>query len=163
MSPARTAGHPNQWPPRIQERYGITDRPAWVPAVLIGLGVAFLAFVGFLGLRLSNAAIDAGVLSYKTVSDDRMDIGFEVERRDVSPATCVLRARSMDGFDVGYAVVELAPAEGRTYHTFRMRTAYRALVGELVGCGLDEAPPGIPGAQFRPGVIAPEQPWSPEA
>ncbi|MDH3958690.1 MAG: DUF4307 domain-containing protein [Actinomycetota bacterium] len=162
MPPARTAGHPNQWPPRIQERYGITDRPAWVPAVLIGLGVALLAFVGFLGLRLSNAAIDAGVLSYKTVSDERMDIGFEVERRDVSPATCVLRARAMDGFDVGYAVVELPPAEGRTYHTFQMRTAYRALVGELVGCGLDEPPPGIPGAQFRPGVIAPEQPWSPE-
>ncbi len=57
----------------------------------------------------------------------------------------------MDGFDVGYAVVELPPAQGRTYHTFEMRTAYRALVGELLGCGLMAPPPGIPGAQFRPG------------
>jgi hypothetical protein len=161
MSPTRTAGHPSQWPPHIKERYGVTDRPRWAPALLIGLGLAFLAFVAFLGLRLSNPAIDAGVLSYRTVSDERMTIGYEVERRELSPATCVLRARAQDGFDVGYAVVELPPAEGRTNHTFEMRTAYRALVGELLGCGLDAVPPGIAGAQFRPGTVAPEQPWTP--
>ena len=111
-------------------------------------------------MRVSFPAIDAGVLSYKTVSDERMTIGYEVERRDTNPATCVLRARAMDGFDVGYAVVELPPARGRTTHTFEMRTAYRALVGELVGCGLGVPPPGIPGAQFRPGVLAPIQPWT---
>jgi hypothetical protein len=160
MSPARTAGHPTQWPPHIRQRYGITDRPRWVPAALIGVGLAFLAFVTFLGLRLSNPAIDAGVLSYATVSDERMTIGYEVQRRDTTPAVCVLRARARDGFDVGYAVVELPPDQGRTYHTLEMRTAYRALVGELVGCGLDAPPPGIPGAQFRPGVVAPVQPWT---
>ncbi len=160
MSPARTAGHPTQWPPHIRQRYGITDRPRWVPAALIGVGLAFLAFVTFLGLRLSNPAIDAGVLSYATVSDERMTIGYEVQRRDTTPAICVLRARARDGFDVGYAVVELPPDQGRTYHTLEMRTAYRALVGELVGCGLDAPPPGIPGAQFRPGVVAPVQPWT---
>jgi Domain of unknown function (DUF4307) len=116
--------------------------------------------VTFLGLRLSNPAIDAGVLSYATVSDERMTIGYEVQRRDTTPAVCVLRARARDGFDVGYAVVELPPDQGRTYHTLEMRTAYRALVGELVGCGLDAPPPGIPGAQFRPGVVAPVQPWT---
>lgn len=160
MSPARTAGHPTEWPPHIRQRYGITDRPRWVPAALIGVGLAFLAFVTFLGLRLSNPAIDAGVLTYATVSDERMTIGFEVERRDTTQAVCVLRARAEDGFDVGYAVVELPPDQGRTYHTLEMRTAYRALVGELVGCGLDAPPPGIPGAQFRPGVVAPVQPWT---
>jgi hypothetical protein len=161
MSPTRTAGHPSQWPPHIRERYGVTDRPGWVPAALIVLGLGFLAFVTFLGLRLSNPAIDAGVLSYRTVTDERMTIGFEVQRRETSPATCVLRARAMDGFDVGYAVVELPPAQGRTNHTLEMRTAYRALVGELLGCGLNGPPPGIPGAQFRPGIVAPVQPWTP--
>jgi hypothetical protein len=160
MPPARTAGRPSQWPPHIRERYGVTDRPGWATAALVALGLAFLAFVTFLGLRLSNPAIDAGVLTYRTVSDERMTIGFEVQRRDTSPATCVLRARARDGFDVGYAVVELAPAAGRTNHTFEMRTAYRALIGELVGCGLGAPPPGIPGAQFRPGTIAPVQPWT---
>jgi Domain of unknown function (DUF4307) len=160
MPPARTAGHPSQWPPHIRERYGVTDRPRWAPAALIGLGLAFLAFVTFLGLRLSNPAIDAGVLAYETVSDERMTISYEVQRRDASPATCVLRARAEDGFDVGYAVVDLPVAQGRTNHTFEMRTAYRALVGELVGCGLTGPPPGIPGAQFRPGTVAPIQPWT---
>ncbi len=160
MSSTRTAGHPSQWPPHIQERYGVTDRPRWAPAALIAVGLAFLAFVTFLGLRLSNPAIDAGVLSYKTVTDERMTITYEVQRRGTSPATCVLRARSLDGFDVGYAVVELPPAQGRTNHTFEMRTASRALVGELVGCGLTGPPPGIPGAQFRPGTVAPVQPWT---
>ena len=160
MSPAGTAGHPTQWPPHIRQRYGVTDRPRWVPAALVGVGLAFLAFVTFIGLRLSNPAIDAGVLSYATVSDEQMTIGYEVQRRDTTPAICVLRARARDGFDVGYAVVELPPAQGRTYHTLEMRTAYRALVGELVGCGLDAPPPGIPGAQFRPGVVAPVQPWT---
>ena len=160
MSPARTAGHPSQWPPHIRERYGVTDRPRWAPIALGVLGLGFLAVVTFLGVRLSNPAIDAGVLSYVTVSDERMTIDYEVQRRDTSPATCVLRARARDGFDVGYIVVELPPAQGRTTHTLEMRTAYRALVGELVGCGLTGPPPGIPGAQFRPGVVAPEQPWT---
>jgi hypothetical protein len=75
----------------------------------------------------------------------------------------VLRARAEDGFDVGYATVELPAESGLTLHEFQMRTAYRALVGELVGCGLDGPPPGIPGAQFRPGVEAPDQPWSPDS
>ena len=161
MSPARTAGPQSQWPPRIQKRYGITDRPRWVPVAVGALGIAFFALVLLLGVRLSNAAIDAGVLGYKTVSDEHMTIDFEVERRDQTPATCVLRARAKDGFDVGYAVVVLEPAEGRTNHTYEMATASRALVGELLGCGLDEPPPGIPGAQFRPGAIPPEQPWTP--
>jgi hypothetical protein len=94
------------------------------------------------------------------VTDERMTITYEVQRHETSPATCVLRARALDGFDVGYAVIELPAAQGRTNHTFEMRTASRALVGELVGCGLTGPPPGIPGAQFRPGTVAPVQPWT---
>lgn len=159
MAPARTAGPPSQWPEHIRERYGITGRPRWAPVAVIALGVAFVTLVLVLGVRLSNAAIDAGVLAYETVSDDHMTIVYEVERRDQAPATCVLRARARDGFDVGYAIVALPPAQGRTTHTFEMATVSRALVGELLGCGLDEPPPGIPGAQFRPGSVPPPQPW----
>jgi hypothetical protein len=74
----------------------------------------------------------------------------------------VLRARAEDGFDVGYIVEELPAAQGRTNHTVELRTAYRAIVGELVGCGLSGPPPGLPGAQFRPGVTPPQQPWAPD-
>lgn len=161
MSHPSTVGHPSQWPAHIRARYGVTERPRWVPVAIAVLGVAFLAAVAAVGWRLSNPQIRAGVLSYDTVADDRMEIQIQVARRAVTPATCVVRARAGDGFDVGYATVSLPPAQGTTVHTYQLRTAARALVGELLGCGLDGPPPGIAGAQFRPGVVPPEQPWTP--
>jgi hypothetical protein len=131
-----------------------------VPVLLTVLGLVFVAVVTVVGWRLANPAIAAGVTSYETLADDRMVLRFDVDRRELAPATCVLRARAEDGFDVAYVIVELPPAEGRTAHEYDLRTAYRALVGELVGCGIEGPPPGIPGAQFRPGVVPPEQPWT---
>ena len=160
MASPGNAGHPEHWPEHIRARYGVTDRPRWLPAALVALGVVAVGVASVLAWQLLNPAIAAGVTSYVTVSDDRMDIRFQVERRDASPATCVLRARAEDGFDVGYATVELPTASGRTAHEYAMRTAYPAFVGELLGCGLDGPPPGIPGAQFRPGIDPPPQPWS---
>jgi hypothetical protein len=160
MSAPGTAGDPRTWPEHIRARYGVTERPRWVPWLVGGLGLAFVAAVTLVGWRLANPPIDAGILGYVTVSDERMDVRFEVQRREAGPATCVLRARAEDGFDVAYATVELAPAQGRTTHELALRTAYRSFVGELLGCGLSGPPPGIPGAQFRPGVTPPEQPWT---
>lgn len=158
-SPGNAA--PTAWPEHIRARYGITERPRWQPWLVAGLGLSFLALVTFLGLRLSRAEIRAGVLAYETVAADHMRLEFEVLRRDQAPATCILRARASDGFDVAYTEVVLPPAEGRTRHSYELRTAYRALVGELLGCGTTGPPPGIPGAQYRPGVLPPVQPWTP--
>jgi len=152
---------PADWPPHIRARYGVTDRPRWVPVLLTVLGLVFVAVVTIVGWRLANPAIDAAVTSYDTLSDDHMVIRYDLARRELAPATCVLRARAADGFDVGHVTVVLPPAQGRTSHEYDLRTAYRGLVGELVGCGIDGPPPGIPGAQFRPGVVPPEQPWTP--
>ncbi len=125
MASVRTAGHPAQWPPHIRERYGVRDRSPWATVALVAAGLLFLALVTVVGWRLSNPAVDAGVLSYQAVSDERMTIGFEVQRRASTPVTCVLRARGQDGFDVGYAVVALPTDSGRTQHVFELRTAYR--------------------------------------
>jgi len=163
MASVRTAGHPAQWPPHIRERYGVRDRSPWATVALVAAGLLFLALVTVVGWRLSNPAVDAGVLSYQAVSDERMTIGFEVQRRASTPVTCVLRARGQDGFDVGYAVVALPTDSGRTQHVFEVRTAYRGVVGELLGCGPDGPPAGVPAAQFRPGVLPPDQPWKPTA
>ncbi len=161
MAAAGTAGSPEQWPAHIRERYGVRRRPRWVTPVLAALAALVVVVATWVAWTLSRPAIDAGIRSYRTVADDRIDIRFAVDRRDRSSATCVLRSRAEDGFDVGYATVQLPPASGRTVHDYRMRTAYRALVAEVVGCGIDGPPPGIPGTQFRPGVTPPEQPWTP--
>lgn len=163
MARPGNAGHPDRWPEHIRARYGVSDRPRWLPATLVVLAVLGVLVASVLAWQLLNPAISAGVSSYTTVADDHIDIGFQVQRRDEVAATCVLRARAEDGFDVGYATVELPADRGRTSHVYPMRTAYRALVGELLGCGLDGPPPGIPGAQFRPGVEPPDQPWTTES
>lgn len=160
IRPARARTHP-EWPDHIRARYGVVDRPRWVAPVLAAILVVAVVVTTVVGWRLANPRIDAGVFGYRTVSDDRLDLRFVVVRRTPAPATCVVRARAADGFDVAYTVVELPAAQGRTSHEVQLRTAYRALVGELLGCGLDGLPPGIAGAQFRPGVVPPEQPWTP--
>ncbi len=161
MAPPGTARSAQEWPPHIRQRYGISDRSRWVPYALAALGTLTVVAATWAGWILANPVIDAGITSYVTVADDRIDIAFSVQRREEAPALCVLRARADDGFDVGYASVELPPAVGRSDHTYRMRTAYRARIAEIVGCGIDGPPPGIPGAQFRPGVTPPAQPWTP--
>lgn len=130
----------------------------WVLGLLL---VGSVAVVTAVGARLGSPAVDAGVLSYDTLSDEALTIRFELVRRDATPATCVLRARAADGYDVGYAIVEIPPAQGRTTHEFALRTAYRAIIGEVLGCGTSGVPAGVTDAQFRPGVVPPTQPWAP--
>jgi Domain of unknown function (DUF4307) len=163
MTSRGNAGGPEQWPEHIRARYGVTGRPPWLPALVALLLVGGTIVSGLLVWQLATPVVSAGVTSYTTVSDDHMDIRYQVLRRDEVAVTCVLRARAGDGYDVGYATVELPAASGRTQHELQMRTAYRGFVGELLGCGEDGPPPGIPGAQFRPGVDPPAQPWAPDS
>ena len=160
MSSRVTPDRPATWPDHIRQRYGVTDRPRWVVPVLVGVLVLAAVGVTAMAAQLVDPPIAAGVTSYQTIADDHMTIEFQVQRRASAPATCVLRARAHDGFDVAYAVVELPADQGRTMHTYELRTAYRPFVGELLGCGIDGPPENVTGAQFRPGVVAPEQPWT---
>ena len=154
---------PQSWSPQIRQRYGVGGRPRWLlPAA--GFGALMLALTAFLGYRTLQSEISAGLASFAVESDEHVQLSFAVRRAEAVPATCVVRARAQDGFDVGYAVVALPAAAGHTGHTYELRTAYRAIVGELLGCAVGDQPPAsVPPAQFRPGVVPPEQPWSPAA
>lgn len=160
MTAPVTAGQPTSWPAHIRDRYGVTERPRWVVPALLLLGLAGVIVATAMAAQLVNPPIAAGVSAYKTISDDHMAVEFQVQRRNSAPATCVLRARAEDGFDVAYAVVELPADQGRTVHTYDLRTAYRPFVAELLGCSVDGPPQDVAGAQFRPGVVPPEQPWT---
>ena len=163
MEQRSTVTDPRTWPPEIRARYGVTSRRRWLHPAL-GFGVLLMALVGFLAVRLLDPPISAGIASFRVEADDHVRISFAVARRAAQPATCVLRARAEDGFDVGYAVVSLPPASGHTAHTYDLRTAYRAIIGELLGCAVGDDPPrNVAPAQFRPGVVPPAQPWEPAA
>lgn len=163
MSSTQTAtpGSPASWPPAIRARYGIGQR-RWRPLVFALLGVGFAIAVAVLGWRVSTPAVKGAVAAYVTVSDDRMDLTLEVQRRTDEPISCAIRARASDGFDVGYAVLDLPGGPGMSRTDYRMATAYRALVGELLGCAVGQLPDSVTGAQFRPGVLPPSQPWRPQ-
>ncbi|HEX6887217.1 MAG TPA: DUF4307 domain-containing protein [Candidatus Nanopelagicales bacterium] len=161
MATPGTAGDPRTWPPHMRERYGVHERRRWVPVVLGLLVLGFLALVSIVGWRLVNPPVQGTVSAYDTVADDHMTLRFTVQRQRETAVTCVVRARAQDGFDVAYTTVELPAGQGTTEHTMELRTAYRALVGELLGCGTGAVPASVPGAQFRPGVVPPAQPWTP--
>jgi HAMP domain-containing protein len=139
----------------------VHEQRRWVPVALVLLGLAFLAVVTVVGWRLVNPPVKGTVSSYDTLADDHMTLTFTVQRPRETPATCVVRARAQDGFDVAYTTVDLPAGQGTTSHTIELRTAYRALVGEVLGCGTGAVPSSVPGAQFRPGVVPPAQPWAP--
>jgi hypothetical protein len=160
MEQRTTVTDPRTWPPEIRDRYGVGARPRWLLPALV-LGVLMVTLIAVLGVRTLRSEISAGLASFTVQADDHVELSFAVRRSEATPATCVVRARADDGFDVGYAVVRLPAAEGHTGHTYQLRTAYRALLGELLGCAVgDQPPPNVAPAQFRPGVVPPEQPWS---
>ncbi len=158
-----SAGRPGQWTPEIRARYGVRERPRWLIAMAAFAAACLLAIGTWYAWERANPDITAGLSTFRVISDDHVEITFDVVRELAKPAVCVVRARAVDGFDVGYAEVALPAQSGRTTHTYQLRTAYRALVAELLGCGLGGAPAGLPGPQFRPGVLPPEQPWTPPA
>ncbi|MGV1004114.1 MAG: DUF4307 domain-containing protein [Candidatus Nanopelagicales bacterium] len=161
MSDSVTVADPATWPEYIRARYGVRARPPWRTPLLVVIGVTFAVVMGLVGWRLAYRPISVGVVGYETLADDRLTITFDVARRVDKPVECVLRARSEDGTDVAYATVRLPAATGTTRVTYDLATSSRAFVGELLGCGLDGPPPGVAGAQFRPGVLPPEQPRRP--
>ncbi len=161
MPAATNARHPQAWPEHIRARYGVTPPNRWVPFGLAALGTVFALAVMFVSWRLAYPPISTAVVSYATRSDDHLSLTFQVVRRVDVPVECAVRARAADGFDVAYAVVSLPPGTGSTQVTYELRTSSRALLGELLGCGSGRVPPGTVGAQFRPGVLPPAQPWAP--
>ncbi len=160
MTGPGTAGDPRTWPPHIRDRYGVRDRRRWVPWALALALVCAVAAVTVVGWQRVDAPVRSALSSYSVLADDHMRLAFEVERREPVEVTCTLRARASDGYDVGYATVTLPPARGRTAHVYELRTAYRGLAGELLGCGVGGPATGIAPAQFRPGVTPPDQPWT---
>lgn len=161
MPAAISARQPQDWPEHIRVRYGVTHRKRWAPVALVLLGAAFTLAVLFVGWRLAYPPVSTAVVSYATRADDHLSLTLQVVRRKDVPVECAVRARSIDGFDVAYAVVGLPAGIGDTRVTYELRTSSRAFLGELVGCGVGTTPPGTVGAQFRPGVLPPAQPWTP--
>ncbi|MFZ9987971.1 MAG: DUF4307 domain-containing protein [Candidatus Nanopelagicales bacterium] len=148
-------------PPDLQARYGVGRRP-W-PAIIAGVAAiaVFVVALAFVTANLLSPTVKYQVLAWRDVSADRVDITFEVRRAAEWDVYCVLRAQDESRADVAYTVVAIP--RGTTYEqvTYSLRTLAPAYIVEVLACEAGSPPERVVPPQFPPGVVPPEQPWTP--
>ena len=104
-------------------------------AVVVGIAAAFL--VVWLYGQYGDPDYDPRIVGWTDVTPAGMTIDFTVRVPAGGTATCVLRARSYDGAEVGRRTVTLAAAPGATTIDGRERvaTTARPSHGDVLRCG----------------------------
>ncbi len=122
-------------------RYGAPPRPArrWTRLVWIALALVVGIVIAVIAYRnLGSAPIEGKQLATTEITDGSMKLTFSVARdQPERPAVCIVRARSADGDEVGRKEVFIpsaASSVGPIERITVLRTAKRALVGEVFGC-----------------------------
>jgi hypothetical protein len=133
--PLATGDRPAGVPPG---RYGRRrdPRPArrWLPALLLILVVAAALAIGVqLYRQYGRPAYVPRVLALPQTTDSLVTVRFEVRKDDPAPATCLVRARSHDGAEVGHADVAV-PAGTRVEVTYALSTSQRAFAVDVPTC-----------------------------
>lgn len=73
------------------------------------------------------------VTGFTVVSDQRVDVQFEVGKADAKPAVCRLQATDQSSIEVGYAQVPV-PAGSDVRMTHTITTTARAYSVSVLGC-----------------------------
>jgi hypothetical protein len=148
-------------PPELQARYG-TGRPSRLPLVAGIIGIAaFIAAMMFVTLNLLSPKVTYQLLSWRDVSTDRVDVTFEVRRSAEWDVYCIVRAQDGSRADVGYATVAIPRGTSYAQLTYPLRTLAPAFIVEILACEAGSPPQRVVPPQFPPGVVPPEQPWTP--
>jgi hypothetical protein len=111
--------------------------------VAVGLTVAIvaagvtLALVAY--LRLGTSEVKGELGGYELVGADTVRVTISVTREDPSsPVVCIIRARSVDGAEVGRRELLVPPSTADTVQvTALVQTTRRPVVGDVYGCGTD--------------------------
>ena len=148
-------------PPDLQARYGV-GRRSRLPLIagLVGIA-AFIAALAFVTFNLVSPKVTYKLLAWNDVAADRVDVTFDVRRSQEWDVYCVLRAQDESRTDVGYAVVGLPRGTSYEQVTYPLRTLAPAFVVEVLACEAGAPPERVVPPQFPPGVVPPEQPWTP--
>ena len=148
-------------PPDLQARYGI-GRRSRLPLIVGIIGVAvFISALAFVTLNLVSPKVTYKLLAWNDLAADRVDVTFEVRRSEEWDVYCVLRAQDESRTDVGYAVVGIPRGTSYEQMTYPLRTLAPAFVVEVLACEAGSPPARVIPPQFPPGVVPPEQPWTP--
>lgn len=150
-------------PPDLQARYGIGQRRMGPVIVGVVAAVAFIAAMAFVTFQLVSPKVTYDLLAWHDIAADRVDVTFDIRRAAEWDVYCVIRAQDESRTDVGYAVVAIP--RGTTYEqqTYLLRTLAPAYTVEILACDAGSPPARVVPPQFPPGVVPPEQPWTPTA
>lgn len=136
-APPGTATSPAFPPGRYGRRRQPRRRRRWVPLLL---AAALVMALGAVTVRLYGLYGDpnyrAQVITYTEITDSQVVIEFRVTVPAGASATCVVRARSRDGAEVGREDVLVTSLPGQRHPIVRHRlaTTARPLVGEVPRC-----------------------------
>ncbi|MFU8849624.1 DUF4307 domain-containing protein [Micromonospora sp. SL1-18] len=122
-------------------RYGRRREPGRRrPALRALLAAVLLAVLGLAAAKLYTQYGDpeyrADVITYTGITDSRVVVDFRVTVPPGGSATCLLRARSHDGAEVGHAEVTVTAGAGERQVTARREvpTTARPFIGEVLRC-----------------------------
>ncbi|WP_089156676.1 DUF4307 domain-containing protein [Micromonospora sp. NBS 11-29] len=122
-------------------RYGRRREPGRRRPVLLALTVTvLLAVLGLAATKLYQQYGDPDyrgeMISYTGITDSRVVVDFRVTVPSGGSATCLLRARSHDGAEVGHAEVTVTAEPGQRHVRSRQEvpTTARPFIGEVLRC-----------------------------
>lgn len=122
-------------------RYGRRREPGRPRPLLLALVVAVvLAVLGLGAAKLYTQYGDPDyqgeMISYTGITDSRVVVDFRVTVPPGGSATCLLRARSHDGAEVGHveATVTAAPGQRHVRSRQEVPTSARPFIGEVLRC-----------------------------
>lgn len=135
---ATTAPTADMFPPgRYGRRRAPRRRRPWLVAVLVTVAVlAGLVVTVRLYTLYGDPTYDPKVITYTEATEDGILIDFAVTVPPGGAATCLVRARSRDGAEVGRdeVTVRAAPGERQIRTTHRLPTQRQAFLGEVTRC-----------------------------
>ncbi|WFE38505.1 DUF4307 domain-containing protein [Micromonospora sp. WMMD998] len=122
-------------------RYGRRREPGRRRPLALALAVtAVLAVLGLGAVKLYQQYGDPDyqgeMISYTGITDSRVVVDFRVTVPPGGAATCLLRARSHDGAEVGHVEATVTAAPGQRHVRVRQEvpTSARPFIGEVLRC-----------------------------
>ncbi|MBF4194337.1 DUF4307 domain-containing protein, partial [Mycolicibacterium phlei] len=103
-------------------------------AVVAGVAVAVFAARQFGALEVKG---ELG--AYRLIDDETVEVTISVTRDDPSqPVSCIVRARSLDGAEVGRREILVEPSTHATVVVDTIvKTTRKPVMGDIYGCGAD--------------------------
>jgi Domain of unknown function (DUF4307) len=104
--------------------------------VIVAAGVA-LALVAF--QRLGTGEVKGELGGYELIDGQTARVTVSVTRKDPSrPVVCIIRARSIDGAEIGRRELLVPPSSQATVQVMAVVKSSRPpVVGDVYGCGTD--------------------------